>query len=75
VEGDWALDADDLLLTFMACGGETFLQMHAPTNIHAQLGRTETGSFAWTISAIDPVAKESFTVGIDALSRQVIHQG
>jgi len=74
VTADWSLDSDDLLLTFMANGGEAFLKGHSFVNIHAQLRADETGRSIWYLSAVDPVARESLTVGIDALSRQIIVQ-
>jgi len=74
VTADWSLDSDDLLLTFMANGGEAFLKLYSFVNIHAQLWADKAGRSIWYVSAVDPVARESLTIGIDALSRQVVVQ-
>jgi hypothetical protein len=75
VEANWSLDSSDLLLTFMACGGEDFLKSHSHVNIHFQLKSEDAGQSIWYMTAIDPVAQQSLTVGMDALSRQVVVQG
>ena len=74
VQADWSLDSDGLLLTFMANGGEEFLKFHSFANIHAQLKAVDAGRAVWILSAVDPVARESFTVSVDALSRQIVAQ-
>jgi hypothetical protein len=72
VEADWAFDSNDLLLTFMAYGGEDFLGEHASANIHFRLSGQEGGRSIWYLSAIDPVSRQSFTLSVDALSREVV---
>lgn len=72
VEADWDLDSGDLLLIFMAYGGKDFMKRHSRVNIHFQLKGESMGRSIWYLTAIDPVARESFTVSVDALSRQVL---
>jgi hypothetical protein len=72
VEADWSIDSDDLLYTFMAYGGEKFLGEHAHVNLHFRLSGQDAGRPIWYLSAIDPETRQSFVVGVDALSRQVV---
>jgi len=72
VEADWNLDSDDLLSTFMAQGGDEFIREHAHVNLHFRLSGQDAGRPIWYLSAIDPEARQSFVVGVDALSRQVV---
>jgi hypothetical protein len=72
VEADWSLDGDDLLSTFMAYGGNEFMREHAHVNLHFRLSGQDAGRPIWYLSAIDPEARQSFVVGVDALSRQVV---
>lgn len=84
VKADWSLDSDDLLSTFMAHGGDQFIREHAHVNLHLCLSGQDVGRPAdtvrpadalrpiWYLSAIDPEARRSFVVGVDALSRQVV---
>lgn len=74
VEADWGLDSDDLLLTFIASGGEQFIKQHALASIHFQLKRTDAGQSIWYMAAIDPVTRDSHSVSVDALSRQIVVQ-
>ncbi len=69
---DWSLDGDDLLLTFLSHGGEGFLGAHPKANIHLQLQGEDTNRSTWYIIAVDPAARQSLIVGVDALSRQVL---
>jgi hypothetical protein len=69
---DWNLESDDLLLTFLSHGGEEFIGAHPGANIHMQLKGEDTARSIWYIAAVDPVARQSFVVGVDALSRQVV---
>jgi hypothetical protein len=72
VEADWSLDSDDLLSTFMAYGGDEFIREHARVNLHFRLSGQDAERPTWYLSAIDPEARQSFVVGVDALSRQVV---
>jgi hypothetical protein len=72
VEADWSLDSDDLLSTFMTYGGEQFIRGHAHANLHFRLSGQDAGRPIWYLSAIDPQARRSFVVAVDALSRQVV---
>jgi hypothetical protein len=72
VEADWSLDGSDLLSTFMAYGGDEFMREHAHVNLHFRLSGQDAGRPIWYLSAIDPEARQSFVVGVDALSRQVV---
>jgi hypothetical protein len=78
VEADWSLDSDELLSTFMTHGGEAFLRGHAHANLHFRLsgrdaaGPADRGDSVWYLSAIDPEARRSFVVRVDARSRQVV---
>jgi hypothetical protein len=72
VEADWSLDSDDLLLTFMAYGGEEFMREHPQVNLHFHLSGQDAERPTWYLSAIDPQARQSFMVSVDALSRQVV---
>ncbi len=69
---DWNLGGDDLLLTFLGYGGEEFIGAHPGANVHLQLKGEDDVSSVWYITAIDPLARQSLTVGVDALSRQMI---
>lgn len=69
---DWSLESDDLLLTFLSHGGEEFIGAHPEANIHMQLKGEDIARSVWYIAAIDPVARQSFVVGVDALSREVV---
>jgi hypothetical protein len=69
---DWNLGGDDLLLTFLGYGGEEFIGAHPGANVHLQLKGEDDVRSVWYITAIDPVARQSLTVGVDALSRQII---
>lgn len=75
VQADWNVDSSELLFTFMAYGGEEFIKGHSLVNIHVQLRQQDDGRSVWYMTAIDPELRQSLTVGIDALSRQVIVQG
>ena len=75
VEADWTLGSDELLLTLMAHGGEDFLRRNSHVNVHCQLKREDAGRSIWYLTTIDSVARQSLTVGVDALSRQVVVQG
>jgi hypothetical protein len=70
VEADWSLGSEELLITFLAYGGEEFIREHAHANLHFRLSGQEGERPTWYLSAIDPVARESFVVRVDALSRQ-----
>jgi hypothetical protein len=72
VEADWSLGSDDLLIIFMAYGGEDFVRQHAHANLHFRLSGQEGERPTWYLSAIDPVARQSFMVRVDALSREVV---
>jgi hypothetical protein len=69
---DWNLGSDDLLLTFLGYGGEEFIGAHPGANVHLQLKGEDDVSSIWYITAIDPVARQSLTVGVDAISRQIV---
>jgi hypothetical protein len=69
---DWHLDSDDLLLTFLSYGGQAFINAHPNANVHVQLKGEGIGRSVWYITAVDPVARQSLFVGVDALSRQVV---
>ncbi len=66
------MDSKELLLTFLSYGGEAFLSTHPGANIHLQLKTDETGRSIWSITAIDPIQRESLLVRIDARTRQVV---
>jgi len=72
VEADWSVNSDDLLLTFLGYGGDEFVGNHSNVNIHIQLKGDDTGRSIWYVSALDPVARQSIIVAIDANSREVI---
>lgn len=72
VVSDWQLGSDDLLLTFLSYGGQDFLSTHPSANIHLQLKQDDEGRSVWYVTAVDPVARQSLIVGVDALSRQVV---
>jgi len=69
---DWNTNSDDLLLIFLSYGGEEFINDHININLHLQLKGENTGSSTWYLTAIDPVARQSLVIGIDAYSRDVI---
>jgi hypothetical protein len=69
---DWNLDGDDLLLTFLSHGGNEFIGAHPKANIHLQLKGEDQARSTWYVIAVDPAARQSLIVGIDALSRQVV---
>ena len=69
---DWSLDGDDLLLTFLSHGGKEFIGAHPKANIHLQLKGENKVRSTWYVIAVDPAARQSLIVGIDALSRQVV---
>ena len=71
-EADWSLNSDDLLSIFLGYGREEFVVDHANVNIHLQLTGKEDGRSIWYMTAIDPVARQSLVVGIDANSREVV---
>ena len=70
VDADWSLGAGDLLLIWMAHGGEEFMRDNAHVNIHCQL-TAEGGRPIWQVIALDPATRRSLVVRIDALTRQV----
>jgi hypothetical protein len=72
VDADWGLDSGDLLVTFMAHGGEEFLKQHAQMNLYFRLKADGAGRSTWHLTAVDLRTRESLTVNVDALSRQVI---
>jgi hypothetical protein len=71
VDSDWELDSDELILTFLASGGEDFVRTHSRVNIHFRLAE-DSGRSVWYLTGVDPVARQSLTVRVDALSRQII---
>ena len=73
VEADWGFVSEDMLLTFVAHGGQAFLADHPQASLRAQLSGREGGRSIWYVSAIDPVAGASLQVKIDALSREVLN--
>lgn len=72
VTPDWGLNSDELLLTFLSYGGKAFMGAHPDANIHIQLKAGEADRPIWYITAVDPVARQSLIVGIDAQTRQVV---
>lgn len=72
VNSDWSMGSDDLLLTFLSYGGQTFIDEHPNSNIHFQLKTDDAKRSIWYITCLDPVARQSLLMGVDALSRQVI---
>ena len=72
VEADWDLGSQDLMLIFLAYGGKEYLARHANASVHFYLKREGDGRSTWTLSGLDPVARQSFVVGVDALSREVV---
>jgi hypothetical protein len=72
VAPDWDLDSEELLLTFLSYGGKAFLSAHPGANIHMQLKADEAGRSIWSITAIDPIQRESLLVRVDARTRQVV---
>jgi hypothetical protein len=72
VEPDWQLDSDDLLLTFLSYGGEDFIGAFPNANLHLQLKGEGTGRSIWHITAVDPVARQTLVVSVDARSRKVV---
>jgi hypothetical protein len=72
VTADWGVNCDDLLLTFLSYGGKAFMSAHPKANIHVQLKRGEANRSIWYVTAVDPVARQSWMVGIDAQTRQVV---
>jgi len=72
VTADWSLTADDLLLTFLAHGGHAFIREHARVSLHFRLSAQDGERPIWYLSAIAPEARQSFTVSVDALSRQIV---
>lgn len=69
---DWSVDSDDLLLTFLSYGGQEFISAYPRANVHLQLKSENTGRSMWYVTAVDPVARQSLMVGVDAHSRQVV---
>jgi hypothetical protein len=69
---DWSLDSDDLLLAFLGYGGQEFINAHPAANIHLQLKGEDADRSIWYVTAVDPVARQSLIVGVDACSRQVV---
>jgi hypothetical protein len=69
---DWTVDSDDLLLTFMSYGGRDFMSAHPGANVHLQLKGNDEGRSVWYVTAVDPLARESLLVGMDARTRQVV---
>lgn len=69
---DWNVNSDDLLLTFLSHGGEEFIGSYPKANIHLQLKGEDAAHSIWYITAVDPVARQSLIVGVDAFSRQVV---
>jgi len=72
VMADWSLDSEDLLLTLLSYGGEAFISAHPSANIHLQLRAGGADRSIWYITAVDPVARQSLVVGVDAQTRQVV---
>ena len=72
VEADWSLGSQDLMLIFMAYGGRDYLDRHSNASVHFYLKREGDGRSTWYLSGLDPVARQSFVVGVDALSREVV---
>ena len=72
VEADWEFVAEDMLLTFLAHGGQGFLRDHPQADVRLQLSGREGGRATWYVSAIDPAAGAALQVKIDALSREVL---
>jgi hypothetical protein len=72
VEADWGFVSQDMLLTFMAKGGQAFLTDHPQASLRAQLSGREGGRPVWYLSAVDPQVGASLQIKIDALSREVL---
>ena len=72
VNPDWRMGSEDLLLTFLSYGGQAFIDEHPNANIHFQLKTDGAERSIWYITCLDPVARQSLLVGVDAHSRQVI---
>jgi len=61
-----------LILTFMGHGGQDFMAFHPGANVHVQLKGEGENRPIWYVSAVDPVARQSLIIGIDAFSREVV---
>ena len=72
VSPDWSMGSEDLLLTFLSYGGQAFMNTHPHGNIHLQLRSEDGGRSVWYVTGVDPVARQTLLVVVDALSRQVI---
>jgi len=72
VGAGWSTEGNDLLQTFLAHGGEQFIRQHDPVSVHFRLSAQERGRPTWYLGAIAPEARQSFVVGVDALSRRVV---
>ncbi len=75
VKADWSMDSNDLLLTFLAAGGDDFLKSHSLVNIHMHLQQDpnqDQNRSIWSITALDPQKQQSFTLHIDAISRAIL---
>lgn len=63
-EGDWRFPAADVLLFFLASGGEEYLRDHPAAAVNLRLGR-ESGQIVWTVLAVEG-NKEPFILRLDA---------
>jgi hypothetical protein len=72
VEADWSFRGRDILITYLAHGGEAFLADHPQATVRAQLSARQGGRSIWYLSAVDAAAGASHQVRVDALSRRVI---
>jgi hypothetical protein len=69
---DWKLDSGELLMTFLSYGGQAFMGSHPRANVHVQLKAASDDRPLWYVTAVDPVARETYSIEIDARTRQVI---
>lgn len=62
----------DAMAVFLAYGGEEFLAAHSEALVSAHLGVGDTGRPVWTVSAIDVVDRDVFSVVADAETNRVL---
>jgi hypothetical protein len=71
-EGAWQAGPRDIMLVFLAYGGQAFLDGHPQAVVDLHLAEGDQGGPVWTIVALDPGDGGLFSSLIDAGTRQVL---
>lgn len=71
-EGKWQAGPRDVLLAFLAYGGQAFLDEHPQALVDLHLAEGDEGGAAWAIVALDPEERGLLALVVDAETMQVL---